>query len=81
MSSMEMSATSATRFAVEVPGQEVRTSQMDYYIEAKDRAGGLLANAGAENSPFNITILGSGDIQATAMMAMTGTGMMDDQTR
>ncbi|MGM0558357.1 MAG: hypothetical protein ACQEVA_18375 [Myxococcota bacterium] len=60
---LEMSATSATRFAVEIPKNQVRTSQIDYYIEAENRAGEVLANAGSMNTPFNITILGSGDIE------------------
>jgi opacity protein-like surface antigen len=60
---LEMSATSATRFAVDIPKDQVRTSQIDYFIEAEDRAGSVLANAGSANTPFNITILGSGDIQ------------------
>ncbi len=59
---LEMSATSATRFAVEIPKDDVRTSQIDYYIEAEDRAGSVLANAGSNTAPFNITILGSGDL-------------------
>ncbi|MFW6053844.1 MAG: hypothetical protein ACOC9J_03435 [Persicimonas sp.] len=58
----EMEATSATRFAVELPADQVRTSQIEYYIEARDRAGESLGRAGSKSSPLAITVLGSSDL-------------------
>lgn len=65
---VEMEPTSATRFVVEVPAKQVRTSQIDYYIEALDRAGEVIDSAGSKNSPLDTTVLGSSDV------ADSGTG-------
>lgn len=59
---VELEPTSATRFATELPAREVRTSQIDYYIEALDRGGNVIATAGEEPNPFNITVLGSSEV-------------------
>jgi hypothetical protein len=56
---IEMKATGATRFAVEIPPDKVKTSQIEYYIAAVDRAGDVLAQAGTEPSPLSTTLLGS----------------------
>jgi hypothetical protein len=58
---VEMEPTSATRFAVEIPAKQVRTSQIEYYIEALDRAGEVLDSAGSKSSPIDTTVLGSSD--------------------
>ena len=55
----ELSATNATRFAVEVPGYRIHTSQVSYYLEAVDSSGNVIARSGAKNRPHNITVLGS----------------------
>lgn len=61
-SKTEMMPTSATRFSFSLEGRFVRTSQVDYYIEAVDRGGKVLATSGRGTSPHTITILGSSDV-------------------
>jgi hypothetical protein len=56
---LEMKATGATRFAAKIPADQVKTSQIEYYIEAVDRGGDVLAQAGTQPSPLNTTVLGS----------------------
>ncbi|QDG51747.1 hypothetical protein FIV42_13610 [Persicimonas caeni] len=60
---LEMKPTGTTRFAVEIPAEQVRTSQIEYYIEAVDRAGNVIGQAGTQTSPMNTTVLGSSDDQ------------------
>jgi hypothetical protein len=61
-SKTEMMPTSATRFSFSLEGRFVRTSQLDYYIEAVDRGGQVLATTGRASSPHTVIILGSGDM-------------------
>lgn len=56
---LEMKPTGTTRFAVEIPAEQVRTSQIEYYIEAVDRADNVIGQAGTQTSPLNTTVLGS----------------------
>lgn len=56
--SVEMSPTSATRFEGTIPANEVTTSQLDYYIEALDRAGNVIAGVGSENEPVETLVRG-----------------------
>jgi hypothetical protein len=58
---VEMRATGATGFTVEIPGEKVNTSQVEYYIQALDRAGAVIGHAGSEVSPLTMTVLGSSD--------------------
>lgn len=58
----EMMPSSNTRFAFSLDASHVRTSQIDYYIEAVDRTGDPLASSGRESNPHRITVLGSGDV-------------------
>ncbi|MBA2665006.1 MAG: hypothetical protein H0U74_22155 [Bradymonadaceae bacterium] len=56
----EMLPTSTTRFALSIEAKDVRTSQLEYYVEAVDRAGNALANSGRAQSPHTVIVLGSG---------------------
>ncbi len=56
----EMLPTSTTRFALSIDAKDVRSSQLEYYIEAVDRAGNVLANSGRSQSPHAVTVIGSG---------------------
>ncbi len=58
---LEMEPSGTTRFSAQIPAEQVRTSQLEYYIEAVDRAGDVLGQAGTQSSPLNVTVLGSGD--------------------
>jgi len=58
---MELEPTSATRFAADLPGKFVHTSQIDYYIEGVDRGGDVIARSGDDLNPHEIVVLGSGD--------------------
>ncbi len=59
----EMMPTSNTRFALSLDPKEVRSSQISYYIEAIDRSGKVLANAGRSQDPYTLTVIGSGESQ------------------
>lgn len=61
----EMIPASATNFSVEIPGTEIRTSQIDYFITAEDRAGQVIARSGDDTTPHNIVVMGSGDLKTT----------------
>lgn len=71
---LEMKPTGTTRFAVEVPGEQVRTSQIEYYLEAVDRAGNVIGQAGTQTSPLNTTVLGSSSDQKVAGGDTRGNG-------
>lgn len=58
-SKVELKATNATRFATEVPGYKIYTSQVAYYIEAVDPSGQVVATSGEKKDPHSITVLGS----------------------
>ena len=68
----KLKATNATRFATEVDGYRIYTSQISYYLEAVDSSGNVLARSGEENRPHNITVLGSSsfDHEAAKKKAM-----------
>lgn len=51
-----------SRFEVTLAGESVKTSSIDYYIEAHDRAGKTLASSASAGSPHNISVLGSGKL-------------------
>ncbi|MFU8802707.1 MAG: hypothetical protein ACNA8W_02760 [Bradymonadaceae bacterium] len=70
----EMMPTSATRFAFSLEGRFVRTSQVDYYMEAVDRGGKVLANSGRATSPHIIIILGSSDADDTTVVITPPSG-------
>ena len=57
----ELEPTDETTFAVEVPGEEIYTSQLDYYIIAENRSGEVIARAGRKSDPNNVVVMGSGD--------------------
>ncbi len=60
--STEMSPTSATAFAGTIPQDLVITSQLDYYIEALDRAGNVIAGVGSKDEPIEVLVRGGGDV-------------------
>jgi len=57
--STEMKPTSTTRFAGAIPSNKVTSSQLEYYIEALDRGGNVLASQGTDSDPLVAVILGS----------------------
>ncbi len=57
----ELAPTDGTTFSVEIPGKEIYTSQLDYFISAEDRAGKVIATAGDQSAPNNVVVMGSGD--------------------
>lgn len=60
--STEMSPTDAVRFAGNIPAGDVRTSQLDYYIEALDRGGNVLAKVADARGPVEVLVVGSGSV-------------------
>jgi len=50
-------------FEATIPGAEVRTSQIEYFIFAEDKQGDIVARAGSDQNPFNITVLGSSSVK------------------
>ncbi|MEZ4460754.1 MAG: hypothetical protein R3E66_13700 [bacterium] len=59
---VEMQPTNKTRFAAKIPGKEIRTSQIDYFIFAEDRGGDIIAKVGSDNEPLNMVVLGSSNL-------------------
>lgn len=58
---IEMQADGATKFVGEISGNRVNTSQIEYYIDALNRADESIGHAGSKTSPLSITVLGSSD--------------------
>lgn len=58
---VELEATDATRFAGEVPGYRIYTSQISYYLDAVNASGEVVAQSGDDDSPHSMTVLGSSD--------------------
>jgi hypothetical protein len=58
----ELKPQGATGFVGEVPAKQVRTSQLEYYIEATDRGGAVLANFASAKKPHMVLLTGSDDI-------------------
>lgn len=56
---LDMKAQGATHFVAEIPGSQVSTSQIEYYIEAFNRGDELIGSAGSKSSPLSISVLGS----------------------
>ncbi|RAL22129.1 hypothetical protein DL240_09750 [Lujinxingia litoralis] len=56
----EMTPSSNTRFAFSLDASHVRTSQIEYYIEAVDRTGDVVASSGRTTNPHRISVMGSG---------------------
>lgn len=56
---VEMRPDTETRFTARIPAEEVRTGQIDYFIEVLDRTGKILVSSGGPTSPLNIVIFGS----------------------
>lgn len=50
-----------TKFVGLLDGKRVRTSQIDYYIEATDRTGKTLVGAGGALSPLSVIVFGDTD--------------------
>ncbi len=61
----EMEPTSNTRFAVTIPGNELTSSQLEYYILAEDRGGNIIDQKGSPDNPLSIVMLGSSDVDDT----------------
>lgn len=62
---LDLRPADATRFAGEIPAQDVRTSQIEYYIDAADRGGNVVASVGNAASPMSVVVLGSGSTTDT----------------
>ena len=79
---VKMKATDATRFASELEGYRVYTSQISYYLQAVDSSGRVVAESGSESSPHAITVLGSAgfDHQAARRKATGSTGSQTGET-
>jgi hypothetical protein len=58
----DLKPTDATRFAGEIPADQVRTSQIEYYIEATDRGGQVLATFSSARSPHMVLLTGSDEL-------------------
>lgn len=58
----DLKPTDATRFAGEIPQDQVRTSQIEYYIEATDRGGQVLATFASAKKPHMVLLTGSDDL-------------------
>ncbi|MFW5966691.1 MAG: hypothetical protein ACOCV2_04185 [Persicimonas sp.] len=54
----EMEATSATRFAAELPLERIDVSRLDYYIEAVNRSREVIESSGSKDSPHEMRLLG-----------------------
>lgn len=54
-----LEATDATRYATEIAGHKIYTSQIVYYLEAVDGSGGTVATSGDARNPHTVTVLGS----------------------
>lgn len=59
---IEMKA-QGTEYTATIPGSEVRTSQIEYFIFAEDQNGDIVARAGSDQAPFNVTVLGSSNVK------------------
>lgn len=57
-STIEMNPSDPTTFRVQLPGSEIYSSQLDYFIEALDRTGGILVATGGPLSPLNVIVFG-----------------------
>ncbi len=57
-STLDMRPVGRSSFVVDLDGRQVDSSQMDYFIEALDRTGGILIAAGGPSSPLQITVFG-----------------------
>jgi len=58
-SKLEMSPSDAVRFVGVIPGKKVRTSQIEYYIEALDRGGSVIATFASSDDPHSLLVTGS----------------------
>jgi hypothetical protein len=55
----DMEPTDATRFAGDIPPNQVRTSELEYYVEVYDRGSNVLASSGSADSPHAVLLTGS----------------------
>jgi hypothetical protein len=55
---LDMQPVNPTTFRVILPGDEVYTSNLDYFIEVLDRTGGILVATGGPLSPLNVIVFG-----------------------
>jgi len=63
---VSMQAEEGASWHAKIDGSRVYTSQLDYYIEATDEEGTVLANSGSAASPHSITVLGAADYSPQA---------------
>ena len=54
----EMEPTDAVGFAIELPADQVYTTQIEYFITAIDRAGEVIAESGRRTNPHRISVIG-----------------------
>jgi len=58
---VDLEAKNATKFAADIEGRRIYTSQMAYYVQAVDDSGGVVARSGSAREPHAVTVLGSSD--------------------
>ena len=57
----EMDPVDATGFALSLDGNQIRSSQIEYFITAIDRTGETLAESGRRSNPHRIRVIGTFD--------------------
>jgi hypothetical protein len=56
---VNLQAKNATKFAADIAGRRVYTSQIAYYVEAVDDSGEVVGRSGSASKPHTVTVLGS----------------------
>lgn len=56
---VDLEATNATKFAADIEGRQIYTSQIAYYVQAVDDSGQVVARSGSAREPQTVTVLGS----------------------
>ncbi len=78
----EMLPSDAVTFAVTVEGEEVYTTQLEYYIYAVNRGGDPIAEAGRRSAPHRVSVLGDTGERPVAQPHVPGDGdRIDDPDR
>ncbi|MFB6350379.1 MAG: hypothetical protein ABEN55_22395, partial [Bradymonadaceae bacterium] len=76
---IQLEATEGTRFATEVPGDKIYTSQIAYYLEAVDASGNTLATSGDRRNPHTVTVLGASSYDPEAGDTTAQNGDTDEE--
>lgn len=78
---VDLEAKNATKFAADIEGRRIYTSQVAYYVQAVDDSGEVVARSGSAEEPHTVTVLGSSNYdprQAARDEASEG-GPADDE--